>query len=109
LKLWRRDLLAEPRADRSQSPRVLLGDFNATLDHAPLRELISRGYRDAADTTGKGLIGTWGPYDGSPIPPVTIDHVLVDERIGVREVSVHPIPGSDHHAIVAGLTVPAVP
>lgn len=104
---WRQDLLAEPRADPTGPPRVLLGDFNATLDHAPLRELVSRGYRDAADTTGKGLIGTWGPYDGGKIPPVTIDHVLVDERIGVREVSVHRIPRSDHRAIIAGLTVPA--
>jgi endonuclease/exonuclease/phosphatase family metal-dependent hydrolase len=104
---WRKDLLAEPRADQGGTPRILLGDFNATLDHAPMRELISRGYRDAADATGKGLIGTWGPYDGDPIPPVTIDHVLVDERIGVREVSVHPIPRSDHRAIIAGLTVPA--
>ncbi|MGK5678834.1 endonuclease/exonuclease/phosphatase family protein [Actinoplanes sp. URMC 104] len=104
---WRKDLLAEPRADDSATPRILLGDFNATLDHAPLRELISHGYRDAADAAGKGLIGTWGPYDGDPIPPVTIDHVLVDERIGVREVSVHGIPSSDHRAIVAGLTVPA--
>ncbi|MCO8272012.1 endonuclease/exonuclease/phosphatase family protein [Actinoplanes sp. TRM 88003] len=104
---WRADVLAQPRADAGGTPRILLGDFNATLDHAPLRELISHGYRDAADATGKGLIGTWGPYDGDPIPPVTIDHVLVDERIGVREVSVHPITKSDHRAIIAGLTVPA--
>ncbi|GAB2625213.1 endonuclease [Paractinoplanes abujensis] len=107
LKQWRKDLLAEPRADQSGTPVVLLGDFNATLDHSPLRELIASGYRDAADTTGKGLIGTWGPYDGDPIPPVTIDHVLVDKRIGVRETSVHRIPRSDHRAVIAGLTVPA--
>nr|WP_307834241.1 endonuclease/exonuclease/phosphatase family protein [Actinoplanes lichenicola] len=107
LAQWRKDLLAEPRADQSATPVILLGDFNATLDHAPLRELIAGGYRDAADATGKGLIGTWGPYDGNPIPPVTIDHVLVDERIGVRETSVHGIPRSDHRAIIAKLTVPA--
>ena len=104
---WRKDLLAEPRADGNATPRILLGDFNATLDHAPMRELISRGYRDAADAAGKGLVTTWGPYDGDPIPPVTIDHVLVDERIGVREVSVHGIPRSDHRAVVAELTLPA--
>jgi endonuclease/exonuclease/phosphatase family metal-dependent hydrolase len=103
---WRDDVLAQPRADKSGPPRVLLGDFNSTLDHAPMRQVISTGYRDAADATGKGLIGTWGPYDESRIPPVTIDHVLVDERIGVREVSVHGIPRSDHRAIIAGLTVP---
>ncbi|GAA0508477.1 endonuclease [Paractinoplanes deccanensis] len=103
---WRGDLLAEPYAEGSATPRILLGDFNATLDHTPMRELVARGYRDAADATGKGLIGTW-PYDGHPIPPVTIDHVLVDERIGVQEVSVHTIPRSDHRAIVAELTVPS--
>ncbi|MEV4343325.1 endonuclease/exonuclease/phosphatase family protein [Actinoplanes sp. NPDC049596] len=103
---WREDLLAEPYADTSETPRILLGDFNATLDHTPLRKLISHGYRDAADATGKGLAGTWGPYDGKPLPPVTIDHVLVDERIGVRDVSVQGIPKSDHRAIVAELMLP---
>jgi endonuclease/exonuclease/phosphatase (EEP) superfamily protein YafD len=106
---WREDLLAEPFADTSETPRILLGDFNATLDHSPLRRLISHGYRDAAAAAGKGLIATWGPYDGDPIPPVTIDHVLVDKRIGVREVSVHGIPKSDHRAVLAELTVPAAP
>ncbi|WIM95525.1 endonuclease/exonuclease/phosphatase family protein [Actinoplanes oblitus] len=104
---WRTDLANEPRSDGDNPRRVLLGDFNATLDHGPLRELISHGYRDAADTVGKGLIGTWGPYDGDPIPPVTIDHVLVDEEIGVRDVSVHDVRNSDHRAVVAELTLPA--
>jgi endonuclease/exonuclease/phosphatase (EEP) superfamily protein YafD len=104
---WRSDLLAQPRADRNGPPRILLGDFNATLDHGPLRELIATGYRDAADAAGKGLVGTW-PYEGGrTLPKVTIDHILVDERIGVRDVSVHPIPRSDHRAVVAELTVPA--
>ena len=87
-------------------PKILMGDFNATLDHKPMRDLIASGYRDAADTVGKGWIGTWGPYDGDPIPPVTIDHVLADERIGVRDVAVHDIKGSDHRAVIARLTVP---
>ena len=102
---WRADLTAEPKADPAGTPRILLGDFNATLDHTPLRELISHGYRDAAAAAGQGLVGTW-PYDRRWVPPVTIDHVLVDERIGVREVTVHRIPDSDHRAIVAQLTVP---
>jgi endonuclease/exonuclease/phosphatase (EEP) superfamily protein YafD len=104
LKDWRSDLADEPRP--GPTPRILLGDFNSTLDHEPLRRLISRGYRDAADTDGSGLIGTWGPYDGDPIPPVTIDHVLVDRRIGVRDVQVHGLPRSDHRAVLASLIVP---
>jgi endonuclease/exonuclease/phosphatase family metal-dependent hydrolase len=104
---WRSDLAAEPKADPDGTPRILLGDFNATLDHGPLRDLIATGYRDAADAAGKGLVATWPYQDARPIPKVTIDHVLVDRRIGVREVSVHRIPRSDHRAIVAELTVPA--
>jgi endonuclease/exonuclease/phosphatase (EEP) superfamily protein YafD len=103
---WHTDLSAEPRATRSGPLRILLGDFNSTLDHAVLRRLIASGYRDAADTVGDGLIGTWGPYDGDPIPPVTIDHVLADARIGVRDTRVHGLPGSDHRAVIAFLTVP---
>jgi endonuclease/exonuclease/phosphatase (EEP) superfamily protein YafD len=103
---WRADLAAEPGAAQDGPPRILLGDFNSTLDHAPLRDLIAHGYRDAADAVGQGLVGTWGPYHGAPIPPVTIDHVLVDRRLGVRAVSVHGVPRSDHRAVLATLVLP---
>jgi endonuclease/exonuclease/phosphatase (EEP) superfamily protein YafD len=103
---WRADLAAEPTPDRNGPPTILLGDFNATLDHRPLRDLIAGGYRDAAYATGSGLLPTWPAYT-RPVPPVTIDHVLVDERIGVHRLTVHRIPHSDHRALVAELTVPA--
>jgi len=106
LRTWRSDLDGEPGT--SAVPRILLGDFNSTLDHQALRTLISRGYRDAAEADGKGLVPTWGPYHGRPIPPVTIDHVLVDRRIGVAHVSVHGVPNSDHRAVLAELRLPAV-
>jgi endonuclease/exonuclease/phosphatase family metal-dependent hydrolase len=104
---WRGDLARQPKATPDGPLRVLLGDFNATLDHAPLRELIRTGYTDAADAAGQGWIGTWGPYDGDPIPPVAIDHVLVDQRIRVDAVSVHDQPRSDHRAVLARITLPA--
>jgi endonuclease/exonuclease/phosphatase family metal-dependent hydrolase len=104
---WRKDLANEPHTGPDGTPQILLGDFNSTLDHQPLRELISNGYRDAADTDGKGLVGTWGPYGGHPLPPVTIDHVLVDKRIGVRHVSVHRLSDTDHRAVLADLWLPA--
>ncbi|WP_328473666.1 endonuclease/exonuclease/phosphatase family protein [Actinoplanes sp. NBC_00393] len=103
---WSADLREQLPADPDGVPRILLGDFNATLDHAKLRALIGTGYRDAADAVGAGLIASWGPYDGDLIPPVTIDHVLVDERIGVRDVSVHAVRNADHRAVVAALTLP---
>jgi endonuclease/exonuclease/phosphatase (EEP) superfamily protein YafD len=107
LRWWWTDLRAQPPATPGGELRILAGDFNATLDHAPLRALLATGYIDAADAAGAGLTGTWGPYDGDLIPPVAIDHVLVDRRIGVAGTSVHPLPGSDHRAVLAELRLPA--
>ncbi|TDC36506.1 endonuclease/exonuclease/phosphatase family protein [Micromonospora sp. 15K316] len=104
---WRADLAAQPPATPNGMLRILAGDFNATLDHGPLRALLRTGYVDAADATGQGLTGTWGPYDGDLIPPVTIDHVLVDHRIAARSVDVLGVPGSDHRAVLATLSLPA--
>ncbi|WDZ88043.1 endonuclease/exonuclease/phosphatase family protein [Micromonospora cathayae] len=103
---WRTDLTAQPPATPDGPLSILAGDFNATLDHALLRDLIATGYVDAADAVGAGLAGTWGPYDGDPIPPVTIDHVLVDRRIAVRAVRVSGLPGSDHRPVLAELRLP---
>ncbi|RIV40926.1 endonuclease/exonuclease/phosphatase family protein [Micromonospora radicis] len=104
---WRTDLAAQPPATPDGPLSVLAGDFNATLDHAPLRALLDTGYVDAAAAVGAGLAGTWGPYDGDLIPPVTIDHVLVDRRIAVRALTVHGLPGSDHRMLLAELRLPA--
>ncbi|MWK37205.1 endonuclease/exonuclease/phosphatase family protein [Actinomadura sp. J1-007] len=112
---WKRDLGALPPARSSAATpgggnaagapvRILAGDFNATLDHAGLRRLIGRGYADAADRDGKGLVPTWGL--GGPRPPLTIDHVLVDRRCAVRGVAVHDLPGSDHRAVSTEIRLP---
>ncbi|MFC5817239.1 endonuclease/exonuclease/phosphatase family protein [Nonomuraea harbinensis] len=85
--------------------RILAGDFNASLDHVPMRRLLARGYKDAADQVGAGLIPTW-PANRRIPPIITIDHVLVDERVGVKAVSVHDVPGTDHRAVFAELSVP---
>ncbi|WP_212761663.1 endonuclease/exonuclease/phosphatase family protein [Nocardia uniformis] len=116
LNYWRTDLASQPNATAPPAgvPRILAGDFNATLDHAPLRDLIARGYRDAAATVGAGFVGTWGPYagrhgTGRPIPPIAIDRVLADQRIGVGEVSAHSVPHTDHRALAVVLFVPTRP
>jgi endonuclease/exonuclease/phosphatase family metal-dependent hydrolase len=102
---WERGLRSLPSADPEGAVRILLGDFNATLDHEALREVLDRGYVDAADAAGQGLAPTWPR--GHLLPPtVTIDHVLVDERVRVRDVGVHELPGSDHRAVTADLVLP---
>ncbi|WP_155373278.1 endonuclease/exonuclease/phosphatase family protein [Catellatospora vulcania] len=106
MPLWERGFQGQPRATPDGPVRVLLGDFNATLDHHLLRDLIDSGYRDAADVLGRGLAGTWGPYDGDSIPPVTLDRVLADRRVGVKDFQVLELPDSDHRPVYAELVLP---
>jgi endonuclease/exonuclease/phosphatase (EEP) superfamily protein YafD len=94
-----------PAATPDGPVRLLLGDFNLTLDYRALRAVLDTGYRDAASVVGCGLVTTW-PYDGMPLPRVAIDHVLADRRIGVSAVSPYRIKDSDHRALAAGLTFP---
>jgi len=102
---WSQDLEAIPAAPEG-GRAVLLGDFNATLDHAPFRGVLDRGWDDAAATVGSGLVPTW-PADRELVPPLyAIDHVLVGDAIGVRELSVHDIGGTDHRVIFAELQAP---
>lgn len=91
-------------AERLQ-PDLLLGDLNATLDHAPMRRLEEAGYRDATELSGGGWQPTW-PATGSGlrglVPPVLqIDHVLLDDGWTARRTWTVDIAGTDHRALVA--------
>lgn len=104
VRAWKHDLGALPAAAARGPVRLLVGDFNATLDHARLRAVLGRGYADAADRAGKGLVLTWGISTSNP--PLTLDHVLVDRRVAVRRVDIYDLPGSDHRALFAELRLP---
>ncbi|MGN9779861.1 endonuclease/exonuclease/phosphatase family protein [Nonomuraea sp. ZG12] len=101
---WRSGLKALPDADANGPLRVLAGDFNATLDHLLVRDLLATGYRDAADVTGHGLTATWP--QGGWLPGVAIDHVLADESMAVLTFDVHPLRGTDHRPVFAVLGLP---
>lgn len=101
---WRRAFVLIPADARRGVARIVAGDFNATLDHAPLRGLLGKGYVDAADATGKGLIPTF--QKAWWIPPITLDHVLVDSRCAVRRADVYALPRSDHRAVFAEVRLP---
>jgi endonuclease/exonuclease/phosphatase family metal-dependent hydrolase len=94
---WRAELAALPAP--GELPRVVAGDFNATLDHAAFRSLLRLGYADAAQQAGKALTPSWGPTGKDPL--LTLDHVLVSRGCAVLAYSVHAVPGSDHRAVYA--------
>ncbi|ASU77239.1 endonuclease/exonuclease/phosphatase family protein [Actinopolyspora erythraea] len=106
---WKHEItsLPAPTTGRDEPTRILAGDFNATLDHTPLRKLLGRGYSDAAELTGEGLAPTW-PELGRPwAPPVTLDHVLVSGDTAVHDYRTFEVAGTDHRAVFAHLTIPS--
>lgn len=99
---WHQKLDALPKP--GERPRILAGDFNATLDQPGFRTLLDRGYHDAADQTGSGLSATW-----SSIPfglPAARDHVLADSRCAITTFETFEVPSNDHRAVLVGLTLP---
>lgn len=101
---WKTDLAGLPATPGAHGlPRILVGDFNATLDNRQLREVIDRGYVDAADAVGEGLSLTWPNGNGA----MAIDHLLVDRRVRVLSFGTVRVSGTDHRAIVVRLRVPA--
>lgn len=83
-------------------PTIVAGDFNATWDNVPVRELVEAGFIDAVDSAGAGLVRTW-PSNMKPWPPVAgIDHVFSRGMPPARSVEVIAIPETDHLALLAG-------
>lgn len=101
---WAADLRGLPGTEKQGPVRILAGDFNATLDHAALRRVLDLGYADAAHQAGASLQGTWPQL--SSLPPIALDHVLVDTRVAVRGFEVIEVPRSDHKAVLATLQLP---
>lgn len=104
--LWSETLESLPSTGRG-IPWLLIGDFNATLDHSQFREVLDRGYLDAGEVAGEGLEPTWPAEDwAGRLPGVTIDHVLADERLDVVDYEVEELPGTDHRPVYAELALP---
>lgn len=112
---WKRsiDEISVLRTDteKSQHSYVLMGDFNATYDHAPFRAMLGSRFHDGAMQRAAGYTMTWPSNkskEGITIPTmVSIDHVVVDTGITVTSMNSVWIPGSDHRALIATLSVNA--
>jgi endonuclease/exonuclease/phosphatase family metal-dependent hydrolase len=86
---------------------LVAGDFNATLDHRPMRLLADQGFRSVAEITGTGWAPTW-PSNGrgrlpGPLSPrlVQIDHIMVSSGWVVVDVRRVPIDDTDHTGVFA--------
>ncbi len=90
-----------------QRPVIAMGDYNATLDHAPFRALLGGGCTDAALTARAWWRPTYPAFRLLP-PLVTLDHIVVS---GLRSthVTTARIPGSDHLAVIGALARQPMP
>ena len=108
---WRADQDTVREAAReADGPTILAGDLNATMDHSSLRELVGRGYADAATQARSGWQPTWPSagvvrHLGFGVPPlVAIDHVLLRGGLRADRTEVVAVDGTDHRALDATVT-----
>ncbi|WP_433505993.1 endonuclease/exonuclease/phosphatase family protein [Pseudonocardia halophobica] len=104
VRVWSRDMDSIARWCAALPAPIVAGDFNATLDHGPLRRALT-GVRDAAEGTGRGLTGTY--HAGLPRwAGIRIDHVLVPREATTTRYEIVDLPGTDHRAVLVGMEVP---
>ena len=103
---WSSDIATlRQRCELGNGSNVLIGDFNATVDHSLLRSAIS-GCTDAAAERGQGLVATWPSYFPQWLS-VQIDHVFTSADLRPASIEVLDIPGSDHRALLSRVIVPS--
>lgn len=89
---------------RSARPDLVVGDFNATSDHRPMRSLAAAGYRSTTELANEGWRPTWPTSARVPLLPwslVQIDHVLCGPDMAALTTRTVGVDGSDHRAVVA--------
>jgi endonuclease/exonuclease/phosphatase (EEP) superfamily protein YafD len=84
---------------------LVVGDLNASADHAVMRDLADAGFRDAAELDNDGWLPTWPANHAGIIPwlppVVRLDHVLVGSDLTASDTRTVDIEGTDHLAVVA--------
>ena len=104
VRRWQQDLAAiRSTLVNSEGQQVVAGDFNASRDHRPFRDLLAAGFLDCADAARRrpwpGF--TW-PAGRWITPVMRLDHVLVSRgSASVRESRIIRVPGTDHRGVLA--------
>ena len=87
----------------SDGQQVVAGDFNASRDHRPFRDLLAAGFLDCADAARRRPWPGFTWPAGRWIPPVMrLDHVLVSRGSATVSASrIIRVPGTDHRGVLA--------
>lgn len=105
--LWRVEHARILEAAQRRGADLVVGDFNATLDHRPMQALVEAGWRSAAEEADAGWQPTWpanGLFGWVPAPAlIQIDHVMTGPDLGGLAVRTVDLEGTDHRAVVAEL------
>jgi endonuclease/exonuclease/phosphatase (EEP) superfamily protein YafD len=103
--IWQRELaLIRQTVAADDGPQVVAGDFNASRDHRPFRDLLAAGFLDCADSSPhRSWPGFTWPASGSILPVMRLDHVLVSRIATVRMARAIRVPLTDHHGVLAAI------
>lgn len=82
---------------------VVMGDFNSSIPHPSFRKLLAAGFHDAALTDARGLRPTYPHW--IKWPRIVLDHVLFTDYLTASDVCAVEVPGTDHLALAATLTI----
>lgn len=86
------------------APMLVIGDFNATREHLPMRQLMARRQLvDAAEQAVAGWLPTF-PADRRYPPLIAIDHVLMSPSLRASEVMAFSVKYGAHRGLVAHLS-----
>lgn len=108
--LWERGLGSISQLREDDHTFVLMGDFNATWDHASFRYLLGGRFVDAGENAGEWFHMTYPAnkklFSVIPVPAaVEIDHIVHDRGVVVGDLDAVTIAGSDHKALLGTLEV----
>lgn len=109
--IWQRELaLIRQALAAVDEPQVVAGDFNASRDHRPFRDLLAAGFLDCADSgQNRSWPGFTWPTGERKLPVMRLDHVLVSRPATVRMTRTIRVPQTDHRGVLATIEFNFVP